>query len=219
MSTHESNKSRGARSVQRILDAAARLFGKEGFEGATMLAVARAAGVSKGLLHYHFRSKEHLLIEAQRATLRQIHLRFEERFSRGEHGLPTALDALDALFGAFKEMHSWAPFMLEILSLATQQDEVREQVTGFYEEANTLLERGIELAFADDKDKLTIPPARLMALVRTAFHGVIVEMAQARTPEDLAAIDVVYKDMRALFERALLSGTDAMRELDQHDIA
>src|SRR5205809_487893 len=89
---------RGTRSIHRILDAAARMFGREGFQGASMGSVAAAAGVSKGLLHYHFQSKEHLLIEAVRATFRQLHLRFDERFRRGDRGLEPALEALDSLW-------------------------------------------------------------------------------------------------------------------------
>ena len=59
-----------------------------------MARVAEAAGVSKGLLHYHFHSKEHLLIEAIRAAFRQIYRRFDERYLRGERGLDAALEAL-----------------------------------------------------------------------------------------------------------------------------
>ncbi|MCI1749349.1 MAG: TetR/AcrR family transcriptional regulator [Acidipropionibacterium sp.] len=45
----------------RILDAAARLFVEHGADGVTIAAVARAAGVSKGGLFYHFASKEALI--------------------------------------------------------------------------------------------------------------------------------------------------------------
>ena len=134
---------RGSRSIRRILDAAARMFGQDGFQGASMGAVAEAAGVSKGLLHYHFQSKEHLLIEAVRATFRQLHRRFDDRFRRGERGLETALDALDALWAAVREMQAWAPFMVETMSLATKNEALREDLFAFYAESSDLLEKGI----------------------------------------------------------------------------
>ena len=194
---------RGARSMQRILDAAARLIGDAGFEGATMKAVARAAGVSKGLLHYHFQSKEHLLIEAQRATFRQIHLRFEERFEQGEGGVPTAIDALDALWGSIRDMRDWAPFMVEAWSLAGTTAGVREHLDTFYAEAEELLETGIRRAFGDDVDKLMVPPERLVQMVRTGLHGLTVELALAQGAEDLARIDQTYLDTRQQFELML----------------
>ena len=50
---------------------------------ATLADVDAQAGVPIGLLRYHFRSKDHLLIEAWRATFRRIHERFEDRFDHG----------------------------------------------------------------------------------------------------------------------------------------
>ncbi len=196
--------SRRSRSVQRILNAAASIFGGEGFEKASMLAVAKAAGVSKGLLHYHFRSKDHLLIETQRAIFKQIHLRFEERFNRGDQGMDTALDALDALWESMLDMRPWAPFMVETMSLATQQNPIREHLDNFYGEAEQLLEKSIKKAFADDIDRLTVPPRRLTQLIRTCFLGLLVELAQAHTPSEIQVIDDTYYDFRKLFAQIAL---------------
>lgn len=47
----------------KILDAAEALFSERGFRGTTMAAVAREAGVSKGLAYHYFAAKEDLLEE------------------------------------------------------------------------------------------------------------------------------------------------------------
>jgi AcrR family transcriptional regulator len=190
---------RGSRSIHRILDAAARMFGRDGFQGASMGAVAEAAGVSKGLLHYHFQSKEHLLLSAVRATFRQLHHRFDERFRKGERGLDTALDALDALWATIREMQAWAPFMVETLTLATKNEALREDLFAFYAESAELLERGIREALPGDAAVLT--PDRLAALVRVTLHGLVVELAHARTEAERAAVDRSYRDLRELFVR------------------
>ena len=195
---------RGARSVQRILEAAARLFGTEGFQGASMHAVARAAGVSKGLLHYHFRSKEHLLIEAQRATFRQIHRRFDDRFRMGERGLEPAIEALDALWEAVSDMRSWTPFMVETMSQSIGNASLREAVDEFYEEAMGLLEGGIREVFADDLDRLVLPPERLAFLVRTGLHGLVIELSRARSEAEIAAVHQAYRDLRDQFATVAL---------------
>src|SRR5215204_5684232 len=44
----------------RIRDAALRLFGERGIDGATIRDIAKAAGVSPGLVRHHFGSKEAL---------------------------------------------------------------------------------------------------------------------------------------------------------------
>jgi AcrR family transcriptional regulator len=191
---------RGTRTVQRILDAAARLFGKEGYRGASMDAVARAAGVSKGLLHYHFQSKEHLLIEAQRLTFRQVHRRIEERVKRGEAGMPTALDGLDAIWSALRDMRAWAPFMVETMSLASQGGETREKLDAFYAETEGLLTDAIREVFRTELDQLLVPPERLARLVRIQVHGLVVELAYARDADALARIDQAYADLRRTFQ-------------------
>jgi AcrR family transcriptional regulator len=194
--------SRGSRSIHRILDAAARMFGRDGYSGASMGAVARAAGVSKGLLHYHFQSKEHLLIEAVRATFRQLHRRFDDRFRRGERGLPTALEALDTLWDAVHDMSAWTPFMVETISLATQHAPVREDLLGFWTESRELLEKGIREAFPGGPGAEPVLPAeRLALLVRIALHGLVIELAFARTDEERARVQLAYRDLRDLFER------------------
>ncbi len=47
-----------------ILDAADLVLKRDGAFNMTMNAVARAAGCAKGLLHYHFHTKQRLLVEA-----------------------------------------------------------------------------------------------------------------------------------------------------------
>ena len=197
-SPHPGNR-RGAKSVKRILDAAASLFGREGFQKASMTAVARAAGVSKGLLHYHFRSKEHLLLEATRATFQQLHLRFDDRFQRGERGLETALEALDALWFTVRDLRALAPFMVETLTLAVPGSSLQEELASFYGESMAHLEAGILQAF--EADGPVVPAPRLAMLVRLCLHGVIVELALARTDEELARVDQAYADLRSLFAR------------------
>jgi AcrR family transcriptional regulator len=48
-------------AAERILEAAARVMAARGATGLSMADVAAAAGVSKGLIHYHYRDKDALL--------------------------------------------------------------------------------------------------------------------------------------------------------------
>ena len=164
-----------------------------------MSAVARAAGVSKGLLHYHFDSKEHLLIEAQRATFRQIHQRFEERYQAGHGGLEGATEVLDNLWEAIRDMRAWAPFMVEILALGAHRGPIRGYLDEFVSESSELLQTGIEAVFSDQLDSLGIPPQRLARLVRTSMYGLIVELAYAKDAEALEVVEQTYHDLRHTF--------------------
>lgn len=61
-------QARSEQAAQRILTAAERVFAEAGFGGATMAALASAAGLPSANLHYHFGTKESLY----KATLENI---------------------------------------------------------------------------------------------------------------------------------------------------
>ncbi|MBL7497515.1 TetR family transcriptional regulator [Frankia sp. CNm7] len=60
MATRLERASEDLTAKARIRDAALRLFAEQGFEAATIRAIAAAAGVSSGLVRHHFGSKEAL---------------------------------------------------------------------------------------------------------------------------------------------------------------
>jgi AcrR family transcriptional regulator len=51
-------------SRRQLVDTAIDCFALHGFQGSSIDRIARAAGVTKGALYYHFRDKEDLLLEA-----------------------------------------------------------------------------------------------------------------------------------------------------------
>src|SRR2546430_16071310 len=62
----------------RIRDAAMALFGSEGVAASSLRAVARAAGVSPGLIVHHFGSKEGLIRAVDEAVVGRINLALSE---------------------------------------------------------------------------------------------------------------------------------------------
>jgi AcrR family transcriptional regulator len=60
------SRSLSSEKAQRIVEAMRRSVARRGSAGSTFDRVAREAGVSRGLLHYYFGTKEQLLVEAAR---------------------------------------------------------------------------------------------------------------------------------------------------------
>jgi len=197
----------------KILRAARKMFGQLGYRGASLDEVAKAAGVSKGLLHYHFNNKEGLLIEAQKSVFKELHRRFTERATRGEQGVNTALDALDAMWTSVRDLRDGAPFIVETLSLGGQEGPMRPHIRNFYRESTSLLEDGIKKVFSDKVGLLVIPPYRMAVLIRILLSGLMVELAQAKTEQELKEIDQAYGDMRTLFQQFVLIKSEF--ELDE----
>jgi len=217
MSESQRRSIRGARSVQRILSSASRIFGRTGYRGASMGDVAKEAGVSKGLLHYHFRSKEHLLIEAQRATFKQIHKRFAERTQRGDRGLAAALDAFDAMWDSVRALRAVAPFIVETLALVSQDGDLGTELEQFYNDSTGLLEDGIRRVFQEDLGALALPPGRMAVLIRIALGGLVLELSRSRSDQSLKQVDQAYADIRLLFERFALASAKRSEDTNSND--
>ena len=58
------SRSLSGEKAQRIVEAMRRSVAQRGTAGSTFERVSREAGVSRGLLHYYFGTKEQLLVEA-----------------------------------------------------------------------------------------------------------------------------------------------------------
>ena len=66
---------RRAQIVQGLLQAMA----ERGYGGASIQTIARAAGLTPGLVHYHFESKQQILIELVRSLSDGLRARYERR--------------------------------------------------------------------------------------------------------------------------------------------
>src|SRR4051812_5660341 len=109
---------------QRIVDAMRSSVARRGAAGSTFDHVARDAGVSRGLLHYYFGSKEQLLVEVVR---RDCELRMDvldERLAEAR----TAEDFIDALVFSLDEIVRSDPefitVVFEVFSLSRRNDEI-----------------------------------------------------------------------------------------------
>jgi len=56
----------------RVFDAALAEFGRSGLAGADVAAIAASAGVARGTFYFHFPTKEHVLVELERAEEAKI---------------------------------------------------------------------------------------------------------------------------------------------------
>src|SRR5689334_20746153 len=86
--------------AQRIVDAMRDSVARRGAAGSTFEHVAREAGVSRGLLHYYFGTKERLLVEVVRRDTELRVARLDERLAPAK----TVDDVLDALVASLTDM-------------------------------------------------------------------------------------------------------------------
>jgi len=112
-----------------ILDAAENEFAEHGFDGTRMVAIAARAGVTHGLLHYYFDSKDRLYEQVVGRLFRR-HLRLFEQLGAGE-AVVAPRDLVLRSFDLFWEHPNQVRIML--WEMASGDDRVEAAMKEFYD--------------------------------------------------------------------------------------
>lgn len=82
------------RRRQQIVEGLARVMADRGYAKATVQAIAEAAGLTPGLVHYHFDSKQEILLALVEQLASVVRARLEADDRDPAHQLPALIDAL-----------------------------------------------------------------------------------------------------------------------------
>ena len=119
--------------AQRIVDAMRDSVARRGAAGSTFEHVAREAGVSRGLLHYYFGTKERLLVEVVRRDSELRIARLDEMLAEAK----TADDVLDVLVSSLTDLIENDPgfFLLlyELFSAGRRNPDIQHEVGQLFE--------------------------------------------------------------------------------------
>jgi AcrR family transcriptional regulator len=129
-SANGSARSLSGEKAQRIVDAMRLSVAQRGTAGSTFDHVSREAGVSRGLLHYYFGTKEQLLAEAVR---RDCELRLE-RLQRRLSTAKTADDFIDLmaqnLHEALRDDPDFVTLLFELFTLSRRNADIALEYAG-----------------------------------------------------------------------------------------
>ncbi|SFD80667.1 transcriptional regulator, TetR family [Actinopolyspora alba] len=158
-------KERGREARERLLRAAAELITERGWTGVTTRAVAERAGVTAGIVHYHFDSVDALLAETAVGTMRAATAWLKtalERVSSADEALTTLLAALDSYGGNDPE----SVLFVEAYLAATRDPGLRERISAVLTELRTALaDRFTEHGITDAEETAAVVVASLDGLV------------------------------------------------------
>ena len=118
--------------ARRIIEAMRTSVATRGAAGSTFDHVAREAGVSRGLLHYYFGSKEQLLVEVVRHDC-------EERIAAMDERIAQAADAEEIVAALVRGLEDFiegepgSPAVIyELLSASRHSDDIRAELAELY---------------------------------------------------------------------------------------
>ncbi len=182
------SRQKAAENRNALLQAASRLFRKQGIDGVGVAEVARAAGLTHGALYAHFPSKDALAAEAFSHGFEGSKARIRAR--TGDRP-PSFEEYLDAFFSARMRDSpaTGCPMAASASEIARQGRAVRASFAQAFEEMAALMAGSIGDA---------IPPSRkrrlAIASVAAQIGAIAVSRAVAKIDADLA--DEVLQSVR-----------------------
>ena len=172
--------SREARRTQ-IIEATIRTMATRGFARTTLTEVARAAGLSHGLVLFHFQSKEGLLSETLAYLAEEYRQNWEAALAAAGPAPASQLNALiDADFNPAictpDRLAAWCAFWGEAQSRPLYQESCGEKDEDYSRKLEAIC------ALLIDEGGYPGTPARLARILRVTIEGVWLDMMTLPAP-------------------------------------
>jgi AcrR family transcriptional regulator len=155
---------------EAILQAAATIFAEHGFAAATTDAIARAAGVSKGGLYWHFTSKDAILAALLQSIFDLELALLQTALGAGGPAAERVRQLVDTSMTAVLQLPQVQVIALEFYALAARDTEVRIFLQRYYQRYHALLAELFQQGFAGGEFHRGTPGEAAVALI-TQLEG------------------------------------------------
>jgi AcrR family transcriptional regulator len=155
---------------EQILTAAERLLARNGWAGTTFADICQEAGISNGVLTYHFKDKDEILL----AVLEKVSRTSNDRFFSFLHEQTSWLDKLDLIvrsnLASSEEERELSMLNLHLLSLAAQRPEIAHRLRQTY--ASSMQRAQVEIEQAIERGQIKrLDSAAVAAVIQMLVLG------------------------------------------------
>ena len=184
--------------AQRIIAAMRSSVGRRGAAGSTFDHVAREAGVSRGLLHYYFGSKERLLVEVVRQD-REVRVQaMEERLAEA-HTVDAIVAALVLGLEEFiEDERENRSVLYELLSASRHSEEIRAALAELYRTSRASLADGLRQKEAEGVIRLEADAEAVASILFSLGDGFGIQVLADPGWDREAAFDIGVRTARRL---------------------
>ena len=162
--------------AQRIVEAMRQSVARRGVAGSTFDHVAREAGVSRGLLHYYFGTKERLLAEVVRRDCEVRMAALDAQVA----GAATAEDVFERLVANLQDLVDHEPAVItlifELFTLGRRNEEIAAEFAELTRRTRDQLAALLEAKQAEGVLRLAVEPAALADVLFALADGMALRM-------------------------------------------
>jgi AcrR family transcriptional regulator len=175
--------------AQRIVDAMRESVATRGAAGSTFEHVAREAGVSRGLLHYYFGTKERLLVEVVRRDSEIRVARLDEPLANSQ----SVDDVLQVLVASLTDLIDNEPafFLLlyELFSAGRRNPEIQREVGQLFDRTRSHVAEVLERKQQEGVLKLRYDAEAIVAYLFAAADGFALQALSEPSRDISAALE------------------------------
>ena len=164
-------------ATDRILAAAGTMIARYGYAEATFDKIAKQAGVSRGLLHYHFQTKEQMLARVLARNLGGATALLREILTQSNSADELVNLIVDALADMHAENPSYFAIFIEGLGTARQSRIVRKELSRSYREFRGTLRDGLQSMIDRDAIAPSLPAPTIAILFMSILDGLSLALA------------------------------------------
>jgi AcrR family transcriptional regulator len=164
------HSTKGADTCTRILEAAFTVLSRQGYENSSIKDIAEEAGVAQGLVHYHYKSKQMLVLAVLEYVCQKVELGVE-----GEAGAVAAFAQTKAML---RESRATNALYIQLIGVGLHDAGIGAGVRKFIRESRARL----DMRRALGGEESTWAGARSRRRRVAAILGIIVQSLVDRTP-------------------------------------
>jgi AcrR family transcriptional regulator len=152
---------------EKILQAAFTVLSRQGYENTSIKEIAEQAHVAQGLVHYHFKSKQQLVL----AVLAEVCERMEIGSEEGTQGATAAYEKFKALLKDQRPTHA---LYIQLLAVGLYDKEIGNGVFNFLASDRGHIEQIARQVFAEREQDPT-PAKAIASVIEAAVLGIMIQ--------------------------------------------
>ena len=201
MRTALTRADRQARTRDELIEAADRLFRKNGFHASSVDAIADAAGYTKGAVYSNFESKEDVFFAVYERRVERRVRETEATLASGE----TAYDGMERLIADLEQRHDhgWLAVFFEFWAHVLRHPELRERFVEQHRRGMEPVARAHERVAEERGELLPEDPVKLATARYAMLTGLQLERL---TQPDLVDEGLAARMLRLAMEKGGLDG-------------
>ncbi|HET7418257.1 MAG TPA: TetR/AcrR family transcriptional regulator [Solirubrobacterales bacterium] len=196
--TKASGRELSGDKAQRIVDAMRDSVARRGAAGSTFEHVAREAGVSRGLLHYYFGTKERLLVEVVRRDTELRVERLDERLAPAK----SVDDVIEALVSSLTDMIDNEPgfffLLFELFSAGRRNPDIQKEVGQLFEKTRSHVAEVLHSKEEEGVLNLRFPAEDVVSYLFALGDGFALQVLSDKTRDSSGAFAVGVASARFL---------------------